>query len=59
MNHIPARENSMCKDPVAGGTLMHSQNKHGILEVRGSMASLKREADIRKCEECGLAPSPK
>lgn len=49
----------MCKDPVAGGSMMHSQNKHGILEVRGSMASLKREADIRKYEECGLASSPK
>lgn len=47
----------MCKDPVAGGSMMHSQNKHvsGIQKARGSMASLEREADIGRCEECGLS----
>ena len=53
MNHISARGTSVCKDPVAEGSVVHSQNKHGSLGVRGSTASLQREADIRKGEECG------
>lgn len=54
MNHVSTRGTSACKDPVAEGGVMHSQNKHGTLEVRGSMASLERKADTRKGEECGL-----
>lgn len=57
MNHISARGTGVCKDPVAEGSMVHSQNKHGTLGVRGSVASLEREADIRKGEECGL-PRP-
>lgn len=54
MSHVSARGTSVCKDPVAEGSVMHSQNKHGALEVRGSMASLERKADTRKGEECSL-----
>lgn len=41
----------MCKDPVAA--LKQSQNKHvsGVQKVRGSTASLEREAGVRRCEE--------
>lgn len=53
MNHISARGTGVCKDPVAEGSVVHSQNKHGTLGVRGSTASLEREADIRKGEQCG------
>lgn len=45
------------QNPVAEGSVVHSQDKHGTLGVRGSVASLEREADIRKGEECGL-PRP-
>ena len=44
MNHISARGTGVCKDPVAEGSVVHSQNKHGTLGVKGSMASLEREA---------------
>lgn len=54
MNHVSARGTSVYKDPVAEGSVMHSQNKHGTLDVRGSMTSLERKADTRKGEECGI-----
>lgn len=44
-NHISVGGNSMCKDPMTGVSIIHSQNKHEteIQKVRGNMVSLGGE----------------
>lgn len=53
----------MCKDPVTGVSIIHSQNKHeaGIHRVKGNMVDLGRRGgggggNVKRCEECGLSP---
>lgn len=51
-------EEHMCKDPVTGVGIIHSQNKHeaGIQKVKGNMVDLGQGGDVKRYEECGLSP---
>lgn len=54
MNHISARGTGVCKILWQKGAWCTHKTKTRNTRSEGSVASLEREADIRKGEECGL-----